>query len=104
VNENDTETNVKTGKIELKVHYDRNTSNLNVTVLRCKNLACDSAKNCDPYVKLLLEPTIDSNTNSINTTKNNNENKRKTSVRKNTCDPIYEETLRVNDFINLFIL
>lgn len=71
------------GKIQLKLDYDKKSSNLNVNILKCTNLAMVANKACDSYVKIYLIPG--------NKEKNN---KRKTSIKKNTISPEYNETLR----------
>jgi Ca2+-dependent lipid-binding protein len=74
------------GKIKLKVTYEKVSSNLSLTIFSCENLAsCSNKKEtCDPYVKVYLLPG----------SKDKN-NKRKTSTKKNTINPEYNETLRV---------
>ncbi|XP_010876705.2 synaptotagmin-like protein 3 isoform X1 [Esox lucius] len=72
-----------TGELELAVAFDGDSSCLEVTVKRCRNLSCGDVKRkkCHPYVKvcLLLETSRCS--------------KLKTPVKRNTTDPVYNEVL-----------
>ncbi|KAM6915444.1 synaptotagmin-like protein 3 [Xenentodon cancila] len=72
------------GELELAVAYNSNTSCLEITVGACRNLTCGDSKKkrCHPYVKLYVMP--DKST------------KMKTSVKKNTTDPVYNEVLKYN--------
>ncbi|KAM9355203.1 synaptotagmin-like protein 3 [Pholidichthys leucotaenia] len=70
------------GELELALSYNTHSSCLEVTVGACKNLSYgDSRKRkCHPYVKLYVLPD-----KSI---------KMKTSAKKNTTDPVYNEVLK----------
>ncbi|XP_057679311.1 synaptotagmin-like protein 3 [Corythoichthys intestinalis] len=67
------------GDMELAVGYNTNTSCLEITVGACRNLPYGDARKmtCHPYVKLYMMPP--------------KSNKRKTSVKKNTTNPVYNE-------------
>ncbi|XP_053150316.1 synaptotagmin-like protein 3 isoform X2 [Hemicordylus capensis] len=72
------------GEIELAVKYVFRSSILEVCIKACKDLAYgeEKKKKCNPYVKIYLLP--DKSPRS----------KRKTSVKKNTVDPTFEEILK----------
>ncbi|XP_060097492.1 synaptotagmin-like protein 3 [Heteronotia binoei] len=72
------------GEIELAIRYIFNTSILEICVKACKNLAYgeERKKKCNPYVKTYLLPG------------KSPQNKRKTSIKKNTRDPAFHETLK----------
>lgn len=80
----DIEENEVRGKIQLKLDYDKKSSNLNVKIMQCENLY-DAANNKKPdvYVKLYLIPG-----------EKDKNNKRKTSIKKGTNNPEFNETLR----------
>ncbi|XP_029983614.1 synaptotagmin-like protein 3 isoform X2 [Sphaeramia orbicularis] len=70
------------GELELAVAYNNNTSSLEITVGACRNLTYGNAKKkkCNPYVKAYVLPEKNS--------------KLKTSVKKNTTNPVYNEVLK----------
>ncbi|KAM8946293.1 synaptotagmin-like protein 3 isoform 2-T2 [Pelodytes ibericus] len=76
-------TNV-TGEIEFAVTYNFKTCTLEISIKACKNLSYgeEKKKKCNPYVKIYLLPD-----KSIH-------GKMKTSVKKNTVDPLFDETLK----------
>uniref|UniRef100_A0A8C7Z9K5 Synaptotagmin-like protein 3 n=1 Tax=Oryzias sinensis TaxID=183150 RepID=A0A8C7Z9K5_9TELE len=71
-----------TGELELAVVYNSNALCLEVTVGACRNLTHGDGKRkkCNPYVKLYVLPDKSS--------------KLKTSVKRNTTDPIYNEVVK----------
>ncbi|XP_028908159.1 synaptotagmin-like protein 3 isoform X2 [Ornithorhynchus anatinus] len=73
-----------TGEIEFAIRYIFKTRTLEVCIKACKNLAYgeEKKKKCNPYVKAYLLPDKSS------------QGKRKTSVKKNTVDPAFHETLK----------
>ncbi|KAG8582951.1 hypothetical protein GDO81_008235 [Engystomops pustulosus] len=73
-----------TGEIELAITYNQKTCTLEILIKACKNLAHgeEKKKKCNPYVKTYLLP--DKSPSS----------KTKTSVRKNTVDPSFNECLK----------
>ncbi|KAG7460766.1 hypothetical protein MATL_G00202340 [Megalops atlanticus] len=75
-----------TGEIELALVYNSTASCLEITVNGCKNLAYgdEKRKKCHPYVKIYLLPDKSPH------------RKLKTTVKKNTTDPVFNETLRYN--------
>ena len=93
------------GSIELKLTYSLGTGHFDILINKCTNLAKAKRHHtsdpyvrtfllearhprfcfCHSYVKIYLLPDRSKNS------------KRKTSVKKNTTDPVYEEKLRVND-------
>ncbi|CAF0804139.1 unnamed protein product [Rotaria sp. Silwood1] len=71
------------GTIELKLTYTITTGALDILIYNCKNLArAKKTQGSDPYVKVYLLPDRSKNS------------KRKTSTKKNTVDPVFEEKLR----------
>ncbi|CAF3690036.1 unnamed protein product [Rotaria sordida] len=71
------------GTIELKLTYSTTTGALDILIHNCKNLTpAQKNKKSDPYVKVYLLPDRSKNS------------KRKTSTKKNTTDPVYDEKLR----------
>ncbi|KAM4521940.1 synaptotagmin-like protein 3 isoform 2-T2 [Odontesthes bonariensis] len=69
------------GELELAVAYNSNRSCLDITVGACRNLTYgDSKRKCHPYVKLYVLPDKSC--------------KLKTSVKKNTTDPVFNEVLK----------
>ncbi|XP_061602713.1 synaptotagmin-like protein 3 [Cololabis saira] len=72
------------GELELAVAYNSNSSSLEITVGAGRNLTYGDSKKkrCHPFVKLYVLP--DKST------------KMKTSVKKNTTDPVYNEVLKYN--------
>ncbi|KAI5621546.1 synaptotagmin-like protein 1, partial [Silurus asotus] len=70
-----------TGQIQFSLLYDSRKEELHVRVCRCQDLAPARNKRSDPYVKLYLLPD------------NSSHSKRKTSVKRKTLNPVYDETL-----------
>ncbi|XP_073483502.1 synaptotagmin-like protein 3 isoform X1 [Aquarana catesbeiana] len=72
------------GEIEFAIKYILKTSTLEISIKGCKNLTHgeEKKKKCNPYVKTYLLPDRSS------------ASKMKTSVRKNTVDPIFNESLK----------
>ncbi|XP_051867165.1 synaptotagmin-like protein 3 [Pristis pectinata] len=75
-----------TGEIELSIQYNFKALALEIHIKACKNLASGDGKKrkYNPYVKTYLLP--DKSPHS----------KLKSSVKKNTVDPVFNETLRYN--------
>ncbi|XP_047243265.1 synaptotagmin-like protein 3 [Girardinichthys multiradiatus] len=75
---------VVAGEMELAVAYNNSSSCLEITVSACRNLAYGNSKKkkSHPYVKLYVLPDKNS--------------KLKTSVKKNTTDPVYNEVFKYN--------
>ncbi|XP_053084451.1 synaptotagmin-like protein 1 [Pangasianodon hypophthalmus] len=71
-----------TGQIQFSLQYDSRKEELHVRVCRCQDLAPARKNRSDPYVKLYLLPD------------NTSHSKRKTSVKKKTLNPVYDETLK----------
>ncbi|XP_053347395.1 synaptotagmin-like protein 1 isoform X1 [Clarias gariepinus] len=71
-----------TGRIQFALQYDSKREELLVRVCRCQDLAPARNKHSDPYVKLYLLPD------------NSARSKRKTSVKRKTLNPVYDETLK----------
>ncbi|CAH2250659.1 synaptotagmin 3 [Pelobates cultripes] len=73
-----------TGEIEFAIIYNIKTSTLQISIKACKNLAYgeEKKKKCNPYVKIYLLP--DKSTHG----------KIKTSIKRNTVDPLFHETLK----------
>lgn len=73
-----------TGEIQFGINYNPKTSNLEVTIRRCKDIAvADPKKNrSDPYVKCYLLPD------------KSRTGKRKTHCKKNTLNPVFDEILK----------
>ncbi|XP_026196733.1 synaptotagmin-like protein 3 [Anabas testudineus] len=71
-----------TGELELRLAYNTKTSCLEITVGACRNLSYGDTKKrkCQPYIKLYVLPE--------------KSGKMKTSVKKNTTDPVYNEVLK----------
>ncbi|KAI5091759.1 synaptotagmin-like protein 1 [Silurus meridionalis] len=70
-----------TGQIQFSLLYDSRKEELHVRVCRCQDLAPARNKRSDPYVKLYLLPD------------NSSHSKRKTTVKRKTLNPVYDETL-----------
>ncbi|KAJ8355586.1 hypothetical protein SKAU_G00183800 [Synaphobranchus kaupii] len=68
------------GEILLALGYNLRTSHLEISVKACKNLPYGDAKRkkCHPYVKMYLLPDC---------------RKLKTAVKRNTTDPVFNQTL-----------
>ncbi|XP_053566628.1 synaptotagmin-like protein 3 [Bombina bombina] len=75
-----------TGEIEFAISYNFKFCTLEISIKACKNLAYGEEKKrkCNPYIKTYLKPDKSSNS------------KMKTSVKKNTVDPLFHETLKYN--------
>ncbi|XP_025862365.2 synaptotagmin-like protein 4 isoform X2 [Vulpes vulpes] len=73
-----------TGKIVFTLKYEQQTQALVIHVKECHQLAyADEAKKCsNPYVKTYLLPD------------KSRQGKRKTSIKRDTINPLYDETLR----------
>ncbi|XP_068926438.1 synaptotagmin-like protein 3 isoform X2 [Petaurus breviceps papuanus] len=73
-----------TGEIQFALQYDFKASTLEICIKGCRNLAFgeEKKKKCNPYIKTYLLPDRGSQA------------KRKTSIRKNTVDPLFQETLK----------
>ncbi|XP_069463986.1 synaptotagmin-like protein 3 isoform X2 [Ambystoma mexicanum] len=73
-----------TGEIELSIKFNFKTSNLEICIKACRNLAYgdEKKKKCNPYVKTYLLPDRSS------------QSKQKTSLKKNTVDPSFYEILK----------
>ncbi|KAJ8409870.1 hypothetical protein AAFF_G00209110 [Aldrovandia affinis] len=72
------------GEILLHITYSYKTGALNVLVKECRNLAIGDEKKqrTDPYVKVYLLPD------------KSRHSKRKTSIKSNTANPLFNETLK----------
>ncbi|XP_074044044.1 synaptotagmin-like protein 3 [Macrotis lagotis] len=73
-----------TGEILFALQYDFKASTLEICIKACRNLAFgeEKKKKCNPYIKTYLLPDRSSQA------------KRKTSIKKNTVDPLFHETLK----------
>uniref|UniRef100_UPI00398F1426 synaptotagmin-like protein 3 n=1 Tax=Pristiophorus japonicus TaxID=55135 RepID=UPI00398F1426 len=74
------------GEIELSIRYNFKAVALEIHIKACKNLAYgdEKKKKCNPYVKTYLLPD------------KSPQNKLKSTVKKNSVDPVFNETLRYN--------
>ncbi|XP_033925314.1 synaptotagmin-like protein 1 [Melopsittacus undulatus] len=70
------------GWVQLSLRYEPGRQELQVHVLRCRELAQARKQRSDPYIKTYLLPD------------KSNRSKRKTTVRKRSLDPIFNETLK----------
>ncbi|KAM9268026.1 synaptotagmin-like protein 1 [Morus bassanus] len=70
------------GCVQFSLRYDLAKKELQVHVLRCRELAEAKKQRSDPYIKTYLLPD------------KSNRSKRKTAVRKRSLDPIFNETLK----------
>nr|XP_060609640.1 synaptotagmin-like protein 3 [Anolis sagrei ordinatus] len=72
------------GEIEFAIAYIFRTGTLEVFISACKNLAYgeETKKKCNPYIKTCLLPD------------KSPQSKRKTSVKKNTQDPLFRESFK----------
>ncbi|NXN12054.1 SYTL1 protein, partial [Indicator maculatus] len=70
------------GCVQLSLRYEPAQKELQVHVLRCRELAEAKKQRSDPYIKTYLLPD------------KSNRSKRKTAVRKRSLDPIFNETLK----------
>lgn len=71
-----------TGRIQFSLLYDTHKEELQVKILRCEDIAAARKNRSDPYVKTYLLPDMSS------------QSKKKTSVKKKTQNPVYDQTLR----------
>ncbi|XP_064381084.1 synaptotagmin-like protein 1 isoform X2 [Dromaius novaehollandiae] len=70
------------GCVQFALRYDPAREELHVHVLRCRELAEAKKQRSDPYIKTYLLPD------------KSNRSKRKTTVRKRSLDPVFNETLK----------
>ncbi|XP_072306783.1 synaptotagmin-like protein 3 [Eucyclogobius newberryi] len=72
----------RAGELELAVAYNNTTSCLEISVGACRNLTCGDAKKkkCNAYVQVFIRPEKHA--------------KLKTTVKKNTTNPVYMEVLK----------
>uniref|UniRef100_A0A8C3MF07 Synaptotagmin-like protein 1 n=1 Tax=Geospiza parvula TaxID=87175 RepID=A0A8C3MF07_GEOPR len=70
------------GCVQFSLHYQAAEKELQVHVLRCRQLAEAKKQRSDPYIKTYLLPD------------KSNRSKRKTAVRKRSLDPVFNETLK----------
>uniref|UniRef100_A0A8C3NZ44 Synaptotagmin-like protein 1 n=1 Tax=Cyanoderma ruficeps TaxID=181631 RepID=A0A8C3NZ44_9PASS len=70
------------GRVQFSLRYDPAGKELQVHVLRCRELAEAKRQRSDPYIKTYLLPD------------KSNRSKRKTAVRKRSLDPVFNETLK----------
>ncbi|XP_038664001.1 synaptotagmin-like protein 3 isoform X1 [Scyliorhinus canicula] len=75
-----------TGEIELSVQYNFKATTLEIHIKACKKLAYgdEKKKKCNPYVKIYLLPD------------KSPQSKLKSTVKKNSVDPVFNEILRYN--------
>ncbi|XP_067903761.1 synaptotagmin-like protein 4 isoform X2 [Heterodontus francisci] len=73
-----------TGEITFFLSYDQKKQELNIHVKECRNLAYgdENKRRSNPYVKSYLLPD------------KSRQSKRKTTFKRNTTDPVYNETLQ----------
>lgn len=71
-----------TGRIQFSLVYDTQKEELQIKIHRCEDIAAARKNRSDPYVKTYLLPDMSS------------QSKKKTSVKKKTQNPIYDQTLR----------
>ncbi|NXD16769.1 SYTL1 protein, partial [Nothocercus nigrocapillus] len=70
------------GCVQFALRYEAAAEELHVHVLRCRELAEARRQRSDPYIKTYLLPD------------KSNHGKRKTTVRKRSLDPVFNETLK----------
>ncbi|XP_033831399.1 synaptotagmin-like protein 1 isoform X2 [Periophthalmus magnuspinnatus] len=70
------------GRIQFSLVYDTRREELQIRIYRCEDVAAARKNRSDPYVKAYLLPDMSS------------QSKKKTSVKKKTQNPVYEQTLR----------
>ncbi|MBN3301934.1 SYTL1 protein, partial [Amia calva] len=70
------------GSVQFSLRYDPSKEELRVLVCRCQDLAEARKQRSDPYVKTYLLPDKSS------------QSKKKTSVKKKTINPVFDETLK----------
>ncbi|PIN99451.1 Synaptotagmin-like protein 4 [Aquarana catesbeiana] len=75
---------IVTGEIVFSLKYDGKTQILSIVVKECRNLAYgdDAKRRSNPYVKSYLLPD------------KSRQGKRKTTIKRNTVNPLYSETLQ----------
>lgn len=70
------------GRIQFSLVYNTQKEELQIKIHRCEDIAAARKNHSDPYVKTYLLPDMSS------------QSKKKTSVKKKTQNPVYEQTLR----------
>ncbi|CAL9691395.1 unnamed protein product [Knipowitschia caucasica] len=70
------------GRILFSLVYDVHREELQIKIFSCEDIAAARKNRSDPYVKAYLLPDMSS------------QSKKKTSVKKNTQNPVYDQTLR----------
>ncbi|KAJ0054977.1 hypothetical protein NL108_008693, partial [Boleophthalmus pectinirostris] len=70
------------GRIQFSLVYNTRKEELQIKIFRCEDIAAARKNRSDPYVKAYLLPDMSS------------QSKKKTSVKKKTQNPVYEQTLR----------
>lgn len=72
------------GDVVFSMNYDEHTQSLQIFIKECHELACGDASRqlSNPYVKCYLLPD------------KSRQSKRKTSIKRNTVNPVYKETLK----------
>ncbi|XP_065600511.1 synaptotagmin-like protein 1 isoform X2 [Cyrtonyx montezumae] len=70
------------GRVQLALRYEAGAQELRVHVVRCRELAESKRQRSDPYIKTYLLPDA------------SRRSKRKTSVRRRSRDPVFNETLK----------
>ncbi|XP_061145485.1 synaptotagmin-like protein 4 isoform X4 [Syngnathus typhle] len=72
------------GEVVFSMFYDESSQSLQVLIKECHKLACgDSLRQfSNPYVKCYLLPD------------KSRQSKRKTTIKRHTCNPVYEETFK----------
>lgn len=70
------------GRIQFSLVYDTHKEELQIKIHRCEDIAAARKNRSDPYVKTYLLPDMSS------------QSKKKTSVKKKTQNPVYDQTLR----------
>uniref|UniRef100_A0A4W5NB86 Synaptotagmin-like protein 1 n=1 Tax=Hucho hucho TaxID=62062 RepID=A0A4W5NB86_9TELE len=71
------------GRVLFSLDYDTQREELQIRVCRCEDLAAARKNHSDPYVKAYLLPDKSSHS------------KKKTSVKKKTLNPVFDQTLKV---------
>uniref|UniRef100_A0A8C6T598 Synaptotagmin-like protein 1 n=1 Tax=Neogobius melanostomus TaxID=47308 RepID=A0A8C6T598_9GOBI len=70
------------GRIQFSLVYDTHREELQIKIYRCEDIAAARKNRSDPYVKSYLLPDMSS------------QSKKKTSVKKKTQNPVYDQMLR----------
>lgn len=70
------------GRIQFSMVYETHKEELQIKIHRCEDIAAARKNRSDPYVKTYLLPDMSS------------QSKKKTSVKKKTRNPVYDQTLR----------